>query len=481
MENIGKKIATGVAYNSIARILIILVQGITSILLARILSSSDYGIVTFAAIFVSFLSQFSDFGLGSALVQKKDISQSILNTAFTMRNAVAFMLVLIAVVISFIVPHFFDYPNIEWVIRLLALNFILNSMGFVSAALLKREMNFQGTNIAILISTVAGAAVSITMAYMGYGFWSLVWSNILSSAVYVIAIKFLKPCKLHYEFNKDAAHDMWRFGSYVLISGLLTYTLFNGANFIVGAVQGAVALGYFSLALDWGTKVPTMLSQTVLSVLFPAFSKLRDDEEKLKTTYLESVKYIAFFSILVNMTLLCISEDFLRVVLGNGTDKWMPALKCFRILCLYGIVRAILEPIGNVIMAFGKTRVLFKANFFAAVIQALLLYPALKWYGIEGVALLALISYSVQYLVYLPYLNISFGINPILFVQAIFPPLLCAFSFLGAVLLFRNVTTGVALPDMIIKSFFYAVIYIFSFGTMTRWKLINDINKLIKH
>lgn len=480
MENIGKKIAAGVAYNTLFRILIVVVQGVTSIFLARILSSADYGVITFAAIFVGFLSQFSDFGLGNALVQKKEINQSILNTAFTLRNIVAFVLVLIALIISFIVPHFFDYPNIEWVIRLMAFNFILNSMGFVSAALLKREMNFFGTNLAILVSAMAGSIVAISLAYSGYGFWSLVWSNVLSSAMYVIAIRLIKPINLNYEINKVAAHEMWRFGSYILISGFLIYALFNGANFVVGAVQGAVALGFFSLALDWGTKVPTVLSQTVLSVLFPAFSIIRDDEEKIKTTYVESVKYIAFFSILVNLTLIFISEDFLRSVLGDGTDKWMPALNTFRIMCLYGIIRAILEPIGNLLMAFGETKVLFKANLFAALIQILLLYPVIRLYGIDGVAILVLITYGAQYLVYLPFLNTRFAIRPILFARAIFPSLFSVITFFGATLLLGNMTTGVPLPDILIKAFVYMGLYVVLFGYMTKWKLAGDIVRMVR-
>lgn len=480
MENIGKKIATGVAYNTLFRILIVVVQGVTSIFLARILSSADYGVITFAAIFVGFLSQFSDFGLGSALVQKKEINQSILNTAFTMRNIVAFVLVLIAVIISFIVPHFFDYPNIEWVIRLMALNFILNSMGFVSAALLKREMNFFGTNLALLVSAIAGSIVAISLAYSGYGFWSLVWSNVLSSAIYVIAIRLIKPIKLNYEINKVAAHEMWRFGSYILFSGLMVYVVFNGANFIVGTLQGAVALGFFSLALDWGTKIPTLLGMTVVSVLFPAFSKIRDDKEMLVSTYINSVKYMAFISIMVNGTLICISEDFLITILGDGTDKWMPALNAFRILCLYGIVRAILEPIGSLITALGETRVLMKAVTIAAFIQILLLYPVLLNYGVEGVSWLILGSYVSQYLIYLPFLKQRAGITSIIFLKSVFVPVVCSVAFLFALIFVNYLIHTSSFMITIAKLILFSSFYLLLFCSITKFEILYDLKLIAK-
>lgn len=475
MENLGKKIASGVAYNTIARILIVIIQGVASVLLARILSSSDYGLVTFAAIFVSLLSQFSDFGLGSALVRRKELNQSVLNTAFTMRNAVACILVLIAVIISFIVPHYYSYPHIEWVIRLMALNFVLNSIGFVSAALLKREMNFLGTNIAILVSTLAGSIISVSMAYLGYGFWSLVWSNTLSTAIYVIAINMIKPCKLRYEYNKEVAHEMWRFGSYILISAIMVYAQFNGANFIVGAVSGAVALGYFSLAFDWGTKIPVILGQTVLSVLFPAFSKVRSDEQQLLATYLKTVKYVAFFSILVNGTLICVSEDFLRIVLGGGTDKWMPALTAFRILCLYGISRAVLEPIGSVITALGDTKILMKATALSAITQTALLYPVLKYFGLTGLAWLVLLSYTMQYCIYLPFLRKRAEIRTIIFGKAILAPLLCTLSFMVFYIFDKQLHFSASFAFTIVKSVCYASAYLLTFCVFTKYELFYDL------
>lgn len=479
LQSIQKKIAAGIAYNTISRVFIIGVQAITSILLARVLSSSDYGIIAFASVFIGFISQFSDFGLGSSLVQRKDVSQTVLNTAFTIRNIAAFALFIIALVISFIVPYYYDYIHIGWVIRLMAINFIFHSFGFVSSALLKREMNFLGTNTVTLISTTSGSVVSVALAYMGFGFWSQVWAGFFSTIVNVVSNRVLRPVKLNYELNFKIAQEMWHFGSYLFISGIIIYALFNSANFIVGAVSGAVVLGYFSLALDWGTKIPSLLSQTVISVLFPAFSKIRENEELLIKTYSTTLKYVAFVSILVNVTLICVSEDFLKIVLGNGTDKWVPALNAFRILCLYGIVRAILEPIGSIITALGETKVLMKAVAVAALIQLTFLYPALKFYGLEGVSWLILISYGLQYYIYLSFLKCRAGIGINDFVKAIYVPVLCSIIFIALYLMGNQFVLKTSFLMMISKSVFYGVAYTAIFCLFTKFQLYYDIKRMI--
>ena len=215
MEALGKKIVKGVTYNAGSRILMVGIQGITSIILARILSSSDYGVVAFAAVFISFLSQFSDFGVSSAIIQRKNIDAKILNTAFTIRNAVSIVLVFLATVMSFVVPIYFDIAHVDWIIRLLALNFILNSLAFISSSLLRRKMEFFAYNLAQLFSTLAGSLSAIALAFLGYGFWSLVFSNILSSLAYAVIINRFHRVKLRIEFDMEVAKEIWRFGFYV--------------------------------------------------------------------------------------------------------------------------------------------------------------------------------------------------------------------------------------------------------------------------
>jgi len=276
----------------------------------------------------------------------------------------------------------------------------------------------------------------------------------------------------------EVAKEIWRFGFYVFLSGLFVYALFNADNFIVGAIKGTQALGYYSLAFDWGTKISTLLSLTVLSVLFPAYSRIKDDKEKLKKAYLDSVKYVSFLSIMVNGTLFCISEDFLKIVLGGGTDKWLPALSSFRILCIYGIVRAILEPLGNVIMALGDSKVLLKANAIASAVQLLLLYPALNFWGIEGVAVLVFISYALQYFIYIPYIKNRVDISFASFGLSLFIPVFSSTTFFIVFILYRHLNTSESIVGIVFKSLIYLLLYVILFCTATKFQFLKDLKSL---
>jgi len=479
MESVGKKIVKNVRYNAGAQAVIVGVQGVASIILARILTSSDYGIYAFAGVFLNFLPQFSDLGVSSALIYRKDLDSRILNTAYTFRNALSVVLVICALLISFFVPRFFEMKNVDWIIRLLALNFIINGMGFISAALLRRDMNFAGYNVAQLSSSVAGSVLSVALAMMGLGYWSLVYANLLASLAFTITINRVRPVKLALEFHREAAREIWHFGSHLFFSGILIYVLFNAGNFIIGAMRGSEALGYYSLAFNWGTKVPMLLSVTVLSVLFPAFSRIRDDVETLKNTYLQAVQYVSLFSIMLNGTLFCISGEFLKTILGGGTDKWLPALTCFRILCLYGIFRAVLEPIGNVVMALGNTKLLFKANLVASAAQVLLLYPAVFFLGIEGVALTVFASYILQYPIYVRYLRRQIGISLWDLSAALLVPLLSAVVLALWFLAMRHVNIGSSLYDVALKALSYLIIYVLFCGAATKFRLLRDLKLLV--
>ncbi len=118
--------------------------------------------------------------------------------------------------------------------------------------------------------------------------------------------------------------------------GFIVFTIFNVDNFIIGAVKGSSELGYYMIAFNWGSIICVILGTVVNNVLFPTFSRMEQDRERIKKSYLRVLEYVSCIGMLTNITLLLVSEDFLVYVLGHGTDKWLPALLSLRILCLYG-------------------------------------------------------------------------------------------------------------------------------------------------
>ncbi len=159
---------------------------------------------------------------------------------------------------------------------------------------------FLGGNIALLVSTTVGAVVAVVLALYGFGFWSLVYLRACLFAGVGNVINIIRPLLLRYEFHRETVRELWKFGSYMFLAGFYNLYIVQYCQFIVGAVAGTEMLGYFSLALDWGSRVPVLLGMTVLSVLFPAFAGIRDDKAQLRKMYMESVRYSGFLAILMN-------------------------------------------------------------------------------------------------------------------------------------------------------------------------------------
>ena len=148
----------------------------------------------------------------------------------------------------------------------------------------------------------------------------------------------------------------------LLGGGILVFLILNMDNFLVGSKMGSAKLGYYALAFTWGSFICGLLYDTVNNVLFPAFSAIQDDTAAMRRWYLKTVDMVGFVAVVANTALLANVHFFLVTFLGKGTDKWVPAATALKILCVYGIMRVITEPISNCIMARGRTKILLHAT-----------------------------------------------------------------------------------------------------------------------
>jgi O-antigen/teichoic acid export membrane protein len=466
-----------VGYNSLAKIILLVVLAVANIIMTRTLAPSDYGIVGFAGIFTAFLSQFSDLGIGSAVIQKKELEERELYTAFTIKFIIGFVIFVLAYIGAPLAVRFFDNPAIVPVIRVMAFNFVLNTFGILPQILLTRKLDYKKIALANLVPALLNSAAAVTLALMGFQYWSLVIASLVLSLSTCVMMNVLHPVRYRFAFSREAAARFIRFGGNVFIAGFVTFLIFNADNFLIGAVKGATNLGYYSLAFNWGSMACTMIGSIVLSVLFPTFSRMQGDRERLKNSYLKVLQYISFGGVLVNMTLFVVSRDFLFLVLGHHTDKWMPALTALRILCFYGVVRLLLEPVGQVVMAIGRTDVLRKATLLVAAVELIGLYPALYFLGIEGVALLVTVAYVAQYALYYKVLRSQLQISFRELLSCV-GPAFCGMFALSLVFLIGEVGGGRSALIFMVKLASCVGIYLIVYGVATKWRLYKDMRSL---
>lgn len=478
MNNLKTKTLKNIGFNAFSNATKFVLTAGAGIILAQRLSPSDYGIVGFAMIFINFLSGFSDLGISAAVIQRDKLEDLGLYTGFVTKFILGLAVFGFVIVLSPYAKLLFNNSDIENVMKVLSINFIINTFGFLPTCLLTRDLNYKKLIIPQLLSVIVSSGLSIILVLTGFGYWSIVWSNVASVVCSVFTLNIILPVKYKFMFDKKLFRDFTRFGGNIFLSGLIICLILNADNFAIGTLIGSAELGLYTIAFKWGSMISGRLHDVVHTVLFPTFSRIQNDYDKLKRSYLKILEYITFVSVISNLTLVVCSEGFLFYVLGRGTPKWLPALLPFQIMLLYGMIRAFLEPIGNVILALGESKLLFKSNLIAGAIEVIFLYPVIKMFGISGVAILITLSYSLQYFIYFPFLKkaLEFEYSDIwCFVK----PTILSIAFVAVIISISNRFMDASFSAFIQKAFLSLIGYALFYNAITKWKLIKETRSII--
>lgn len=411
MSSLAAQTIKNIGYRGFARGVTFALQAVTSIILAQHLTPKDFGIINFAMIFVAFITRFNELGIGSALIQDKNLDERAINTAFSIRLILGGMAFLSALGVSFLAAVSFGDPAVGGVIRILSFNFLISSIGFIPHILMIKALDFRRWVWPFMGAAVVRTLVACTLAIQGFGYWSVVIAEVSSTSIQAILYRIVGKRRERPTWDKEKAKELLKYGLPLFSSGLVTFALFNADNFIIGSVAGAAILGYYALAFNWGSMISGLVGEVVHSVLFPTFAKLQDQPGKLATAYHKVMGQLSVIGILGYVVLFACAERFLVLVLGRGGDKWLPSCNALRILCLYGIVRLLLEPVGNVYLALAHTKLLFRANLIAAACQIALVYPAIKFGTIELVSIVVTACYALQWFVYWPSMRKILGLS----------------------------------------------------------------------
>jgi O-antigen/teichoic acid export membrane protein len=467
-----------IAYSGFGKGLTLVCGALASMVVARNITPYDYGVVGFAWIIIAFLSQFSDLGVGNAVIRRPELHPQNLRTAFTLKLVLGCGACAGAFLIAPFARHLFDHPATGNVIRVLSLTFLVSTIGFIPQVMLTREMNYRALMIPGVAGAVAQCILAVTLVLHGWSYWAVVIGSVGAALVSGITMQLIARIPIGFRFDLANAKEFLRFGIPLFGSGILIFLVLNIDNFLVGKSMGSVKLGYYALAFTWGSFICVLLNDTVNSVLLPTLSAIQADTVAMRRWYLKTIELTSFIAASANTSLLANAPFFLVTFLGKGTGKWLPATMALRILCIYGIVRAITVPVGICIMVRGRTKVLFRANAIAGAIELLLLLVAVKLDRIELAALAVLIAYLTQSVVYIPYLReelqITFG-NLVARLWPVAPAVAAGYLITP---LLPN-TFGDTLPTLALRLLFTASIVAFIHGILTRFRCFQEARGMI--
>jgi len=357
---------------------------VTTVLLARVLAPEQFGLVSLALVLIAYAEAVADVGVAQALVYLPRATGTT-RAAVLCSLGVGALLVLLGLAAAPAIADFFGRDDVTPLVRLLALSLLTSAGGAVPEALLRRALLFHRLTVAAVVRAVATGAVSIVLALAGYGAWALAWGTLAGSAAYALAAWLLLPERPDVRVWRATRPDLrtvLAYGVPVAGGALLAKLLFDVDYLVVGHLEGAEALGFYTLAF----RIPELLIINVFfvisSVTFPLYSRARSDGNTLRRGYLFSVRIQSLYGVCAGVGIAATAHLLVPLVFG---DAWRPAVGPLVALAIYAAFRSLGAGANEVYKAMGRPGLSVTVSLVRLAILVPALVLATRW-GVSGVA-----------------------------------------------------------------------------------------------
>lgn len=351
-ENLKAKTAKGVGWGFADNILGLGITAAANIILARILSPADFGIIGMTAIFMTLSTSLVDSGFTGALTRKKDAVKADFDTVFYFNLAVSCLLYAVLFFCSPFIARFFKEPILVPVIRILGISLVINAFGIVQKIILVRRIDFRTQAWISLVSSFAAAVAAVAMAFYGFGVWSLVVLQVGKLAVNTILLWSVSRWHPGLCFSRKSFRDMFSFGGRLLITSIISAIWSEMYSFIIGKMYSSSVLGQYSRADKVKNMVTSNVSSVMQKVSYPVLASIQDEGERQINVYRKVLKTTVLISFTAVFGVWAVAGPFILTFFG---DQWLPAVGYLRIMCFSGLFLPLMMCSANVINADGRS------------------------------------------------------------------------------------------------------------------------------
>lgn len=342
------------------------VQFLISIILARLLMPAQFGLIAMLSLFMALASSMLDCGFGSALIQKMDVSRRDLSTVFYFNIAMAGVMFGMMWVAAPPIARFFAEPSLVGLTRFLGMNLIVNAFGLVQGVLLAKNLDFKTQSLVAVIATLISGALGVTLAWRGFGVWSLAAQSVAANALRVILYWCFNPWRPMLTFSMASLRSMFPYGSRLLASGMLNTIFENAYPVLIGKLYSKTDVGFYSRAMTTQRMPSGVLTGILSQVAFPAFASIQNDRPRLKAAYRKTIVFACFLAFPLMLGLAAVARPLFLLVF---TDKWAPSIGYFQVLCLSGMLLPLQALNLNVLMAIGRSDIFFRLEVFKKLVM----------------------------------------------------------------------------------------------------------------
>jgi len=371
-EGLSQRVVRGGFWVFLLRITQQLFNFVRLVILARILSPNDFGLMGIALLTMATLDTFSQTGFQQALIQKKKDIKSYLDSAWTVLILRGFILFAILYFIAPYTATFFNAPEAKPIIQAIGFAVLFQAFTNIGVIYFQKELEFNKQFIYQLSGTLADFAVAISAVLILKNVWALVLGLLAGNFARFVVSYLIHPYRPHLTFDLGKAKELFGFGKWVLGSSILVFLITQGDDIFVGKLLGATALGFYQMAYRISNMPATEITHVISQVTFPAYSKLQENIPRLREVYLKVLQVTAFLSFPIAGLIFVLAPDFTKIFLG---EKWMPMVPAMQVLCIFGVTRSLNATTGPIFQAVGKPSILTKISFVQLFFLAIIIYP----------------------------------------------------------------------------------------------------------
>lgn len=323
----------------------------TTMLLARLLSAEDFGLQGMVVALMGFLGLFRDAGLGSATIQRLEVTQEQTSTLFWINVAVGIALATLSAILAPVLMSFYHEPRLYGIAVVSGVTFLFSGLAAQHQALLARQMRFVTVAKIDVVSMSLSSAVGVGMALLGCGYWALIGMGVVGSIVSGAGAWLSVPWVPGPPRRRCGVVSMLNFGWKSTCNNLVVFLAWNAEKILLGRYWGAGALGLYGRAYQLVTLPVQQLNSSLTSVAFPALSRIQDDRERLARSFLRAYSLLISLTIPITVTCALFAEAIVRIALGA---KWMEAAPILRLLAPTAVVFALANPLSWLLFSTGR-------------------------------------------------------------------------------------------------------------------------------
>ena len=383
MSSLKNKTVSGLIWSFIDNFSRLGLNFVIGIILARLLTPREFGLIGMVTIFMALSESLVDSGFTKALIRKKDCTQTDYSTAFYFNLFVGIILYAVLFFSAGAISRFFDEPQLLFIVQVVGIGIIINAFTIIQRARLIKAINFKlQTKISIIASIVSGI-IGITMAFKGYGVWSLVIKTLLGFAITSFLLWLWNKWKPSLVFCRNSFKEMFSFGYKLVISDLIEDAYQNIYLLIIGKYFSAAELGFYTRADRFNNLPSQNITRAIQRVSYPILSEMQDDIPRLKTAYQKLIKSTMLITFVSMMIMVASAKPLILTLVG---DKWLPSVIYLQLLSFVGILYPLHAINMNMLNVQGRSDLLLRLE----IIKKILAIPVIVIGVLLGIKIMIL-------------------------------------------------------------------------------------------